>query len=112
MSLSVPSAGRCVDHGSECHIFSDLRVGQITYLGEAPQGALGYTAENVANKSTNVTTDGASDTKYASAKAIKTYCDAKVAAAIAALVAGLSTVDPHVAGEPWLSSGVIVISAG
>jgi hypothetical protein len=37
---------------------------------------LGFTPENVVNKSTNVTTDGASDTKYPSVKAIKDYVDA------------------------------------
>jgi len=46
------------------------------------QDALGYIAENVANKSTNVTTDGASDTKYPSAKAVKDYADGKVAGAV------------------------------
>jgi hypothetical protein len=44
------------------------------------QPALGFTAENVANKSTDVTADGASDTKYPSAKAVKTYADTKFAA--------------------------------
>ena len=34
--------------------------------------------ELLANKSTNVTTDGASDTKYPSVKAVKTYVDANV----------------------------------
>ena len=34
------------------------------------QAALGFTAENVANKSTNVNTDQASDTKYPSVKAV------------------------------------------
>jgi len=43
------------------------------------QDALGFTAENIANKSTNVVTDGASDTKYPSVKAIKDYADGKVA---------------------------------
>lgn len=42
------------------------------------QLALGYTAENVANKSTNVITDGSSDTKYPSVKAIKDYADGLV----------------------------------
>jgi len=37
---------------------------------------LGFTPENVVNKSTNVTTDAASDTKYPSVKAIKDYVDA------------------------------------
>ncbi len=39
------------------------------------QAAIGYTAEDVANKSTDIVADGASDTKYASAKAVKTYAD-------------------------------------
>lgn len=34
--------------------------------------------ENIANKSTNVTTDGASNTKYPSVKAVKDYVDANV----------------------------------
>ena len=42
------------------------------------QDALGFTPENVANKSTNVSTDGASDTKYPSVKAIKDYADGLV----------------------------------
>lgn len=40
--------------------------------------ALGYTPEDVANKSTNVTADALSDTKYASVKAMKDYVDAVV----------------------------------
>ena len=40
--------------------------------------ALGYTPENVANKSTNVAADAASDTKYPSVKSIKDYVDAVV----------------------------------
>jgi hypothetical protein len=42
------------------------------------QTILGYTPENAVNKSTNVTTDGASDTKYPSVKAVKTYVDANL----------------------------------
>jgi len=37
--------------------------------------------ENSSNKSTNITTDGASDTKYPSVKAVKTYVDANIPAA-------------------------------
>ena len=37
--------------------------------------------ENLTNKSTDVTTDAASDTKYPSVKAVKTYVDAQVAGA-------------------------------
>jgi len=36
----------------------------------------GYTTENTSNKSTDVETDGASDTKYPSVKAVKDYVDA------------------------------------
>jgi len=43
------------------------------------QIALGFTPENVANKSTSISVDGASDTKYPSAKAVKTYADGLVA---------------------------------
>lgn len=39
------------------------------------QNSLGFTPEDVANKSTSVTTDGASDTKYPSVKSVKTYVD-------------------------------------
>jgi hypothetical protein len=39
--------------------------------------------ENSANKSTNVTTDAASDTKYPSVKAVKSYVDAQLAAGVA-----------------------------
>jgi hypothetical protein len=39
---------------------------------------LGYTAENVVNKSLNITTDATSDVKYPSVKAVKTYVDANV----------------------------------
>jgi hypothetical protein len=38
--------------------------------------------ELLANKSTNVTTDGASDTKYPSCKAVKTYVDARISGSI------------------------------
>lgn len=43
------------------------------------QASLGFTAENVANKSTSVSTDGSSDTKYPSVKAVKDYADGLVA---------------------------------
>lgn len=45
----------------------------------AKQDSLGFTPENVANKSTSVSTDGTSDTKYPSVKAIKDYADSLVA---------------------------------
>lgn len=43
------------------------------------QSALGYTPENVLNKSINVLTDAESDAKYPSVKAVKTYADGLVA---------------------------------
>jgi hypothetical protein len=42
------------------------------------QNALGFTAENVANKSTDVTLASSSDTLYPSQKAVKTYVDNRV----------------------------------
>ena len=42
------------------------------------QTPLGFTPENITNKSTNVTTDAASDVKYPSVKAVKTYADSLV----------------------------------
>ncbi len=39
------------------------------------QAALGFTPENNANKSTDISIDGTSDTKYPTAKAVKTYAD-------------------------------------
>ncbi|HYK77309.1 MAG TPA: hypothetical protein VEV16_10050, partial [Daejeonella sp.] len=48
-------------------------------ISTATQTALNL-KEDVSNKSTNVITDAASDTKYPSVKAIKTYVDAQVSA--------------------------------
>jgi len=53
-----------------------------TEVGSRIKDTIDYTTEQIAlaevltNKSTNVTTDGASDTKYPSVKAVKTYVDA------------------------------------
>jgi hypothetical protein len=53
-----------------------------TEVGSRMKDTIDYTTEQIAasellvNKSTNVTTDGASDTKYPSVKAVKTYVDA------------------------------------
>jgi hypothetical protein len=44
----------------------------------SPIVSIGYTAENVANKSLDVATDGSSDVKYPSVKATKTYTDSLV----------------------------------
>ncbi len=43
------------------------------------QDALGFTPEDIANKSTNIITDAASNTKYPGVKAIKDYADGLVA---------------------------------
>jgi hypothetical protein len=48
---------------------ADNRIASSS-VWNAKQDALGFTAENVANKSTSVTTDQASDTKYPSVKAL------------------------------------------
>ena len=48
----------------------------------AKQAALGFTAENVANKSTDGTFSGNSDALYPSQKATKTYVDSSISAAI------------------------------
>jgi hypothetical protein len=45
------------------------------------------TKEDVINKSTSVTADGASDVKYASVKSVKTYVDASASASSAAIAA-------------------------
>jgi hypothetical protein len=53
-----------------------------TEVGSRMKDTIDYTTEQIAasellvNKSINVTTDGASDTKYPSVKAVKTYVDA------------------------------------
>lgn len=47
---------------------------------DAKQASLGFTAENVANKTTDGTLAAASDTLYPSEKAVKTYSDTKQAA--------------------------------
>lgn len=59
--------------------FTQIKAFLKTYFDGVYATALGYTAENTANKSTNVVTDGASDTKYPSVKAIKDYADGLVA---------------------------------
>jgi hypothetical protein len=46
-----------------------------TYFDSIYQSALGYTAENSANKDTDGTLSANSDTKYPSQKAVKTYVD-------------------------------------
>src|ERR1035437_7948374 len=89
-TLTVGTTGTdfaIVDNGTGDHKFN-LPTASATNRGalsttdwsafNGKQNALGFTPENVANKSTNVTTDGASDTKYPSVKAVKTYADGLV----------------------------------
>ncbi|SFZ93256.1 hypothetical protein SAMN05428642_10323 [Flaviramulus basaltis] len=64
-----------------------------------PVSMAGQTAldlkENLTNKSTNVTTDAASDTKYPSVKSVKSYVDASADAKVAdAIVDAVTTVAP------------------
>lgn len=49
---------------------------------DAKQDALGFTPENVANKSTSVPTDSASNTKYPTVKAVYDWCIATFQAAL------------------------------
>jgi hypothetical protein len=101
-----------------------------TYFDTIYQAALGYTAENVANKSTSVATDAASDTKYPSVKAVANATRGngyigmvKAVETISNLtLSGLQTVDFHplLAGERVFltmqtdatQNGVWVVSAG
>ena len=55
----------------------NTRTGSITLTSEDVTTALGFTPENVANKSTNVNL-GTSDDLYPSQKAVKSYVDAQV----------------------------------
>ena len=63
---------------------SDVGLGNVNNTSDAdkPVSTAQQTAldlkENLSNKSVSVTTDGASDIKYPSAKAVKTYVDAQI----------------------------------
>jgi hypothetical protein len=57
--------------------------------------------ENSANKSTNVSTDGASDTKYPSVKAVKSYVDAQVTGGVGSVT--ISDADANTKGKIKLS---------
>lgn len=68
--ISVAGTGFVV--GSSIRALVDS-PGQTSGNWAKMDNGLGYTPENSANKSTNVATDAASDTKYPSAKAVATY---------------------------------------
>ena len=55
--------------------------------------------ENVSNKSTNVTTDGTSDTKYPSVKSVKTYVDAILTNNLTAEIVRATTAENVIAGN-------------
>ena len=59
----------------------NTRTGDITLLSADVTGALGYTPEDVANKSTS-TSLGTSNTLYPTQNAVKTYIDSAVSGAI------------------------------
>lgn len=60
--------------------FLQKQITDLTATVSGKQDALGYTAENAANKDTDGTLAANSDTKYASQKATKTYVDGRIAA--------------------------------
>jgi hypothetical protein len=69
-------------------VAGDIGLGSVDNTSDAtkPLSAAMIAAlalkEDLVNKSLNVTTDGASDTKYPSVKAVKTYVDSKVLAIV------------------------------
>jgi hypothetical protein len=73
----LPNPG--ADDGNWGEILNDFLDQSHNNDGSLKDSAIA-TKEDVSNKSTNVTTDGASDTKYPSVKATKTYTDEEVAA--------------------------------
>ena len=54
------------------------KVGFWSRVLQSAEGLLAYTAEDQANKSTNIVTDATSDVKYPSVRATKQYADALV----------------------------------
>lgn len=75
-ALTALLAGKSdVGHTHDDRYYTD---GEIDTLLGGYQAALGFTAENVANKDTDITLSANSDTKYASQKAIKAYIDGKI----------------------------------
>ncbi|HYK54942.1 MAG TPA: hypothetical protein VEV15_00560, partial [Flavisolibacter sp.] len=86
---SVKAVKTYVDAQATTPDATTLAKGKIQLAGDLAGTAAAPTVpalankENLSNKSTNVTTDGASDTKYPSVKAVKAYVDAQVSGGVA-----------------------------
>jgi len=78
-------------HAGDSLIANEDTPGQTTAKWNTVQSNLSYVPEDVANKSTNVTSDAASDTKYPSVKATKTYADTKVSLTGDETITGVKT---------------------
>ena len=84
--LTISSSGVVSSTGSSCGSsgvgstdIKTINSISLTGTGDVPIGTLiGFTPEDSANKSTSVTTDGSSDTKYPSVKAVKDYADSLI----------------------------------
>jgi hypothetical protein len=70
----IPTTLAELSDDSTHRLVTDIEKG----VWNGKQDALGYTAENTANKSSDVVTDGSSTTKYPTVKAIKDYADGLV----------------------------------
>lgn len=96
-------AGAQVNTGtnSNTNTGDDATNSQYSGLAGSKQDALGFTAENVANKDTDTALAANSDTKYASQKAVKAYVDAvpaapaETATTIGALIGGADDATPN-----------------
>lgn len=75
ISVTGTLGGETASVGASVRALSDA-PGQTSANWDILNVGLGFTPENVANKSTDVAIDGASDTKYPSVKAVKDYVDA------------------------------------
>jgi hypothetical protein len=75
----------------------------LNHLDSSKQPSLGFTPENVANKSTDVTTDQASNTKYPSVKAVFDWASS-VFTTTAAVAAQITTALTGYATQAWVNS--------
>lgn len=106
-----PTQSQFADLIDSCFNFVDDTIGisQITGLSAALAGkqtTLGFTPENVANKSTS-TTLGTSNTQYPTQNAVKVYVDTAVSGAIA----GVSSFNTRT-GAVTLTSGDVTTALG